>query len=107
MQPKLNRNLIPFPSFPQHNHQSVNILLQPIVPLLIPTNLTYLSGFGVISLMFTELIEPSMLMLILCFEVKGLNVVNCKFIVCFAWLNTILRILVNISHCFERYTMLH
>lgn len=54
------------------------------------------------SPMFTELIEPSVLMLVLCFEVKGLNVVNYKCIVCFVWLNTILNILFNISCCFKR-----
>lgn len=59
------------------------------------------------SPMFPELIEPSVLMLVLCFEVKGLNVVNYKCIVCFVWLNTILNILVNVSRCFKRYTVLH
>lgn len=57
--------------------------------------------------MFTGLVEASVLMLIICFEVKGLNVVNRKITDCFVHLNTMLSISVKISYCFKRYTVLH
>ena len=54
---------------------------------------------------FTGLVEASVLVLIVGFEVKGLNAINRKIIVCFVHLNTILGILVKISYCFKRYTV--